>query len=414
MPTTRQLMERRASAWAEMQELLNRADTEGRDLTAEERQTFDRQEGEVRQLDEDIDRHERLNVLHRDGGVESDDVVTRGGGQPTGDQPDLYGEAFTAFVRGGMGDISAEQRSALQAGFVSGQELRAQGVATTTAGGYTVPPEWRNRIVEAMVAYTPIRPYAEVITTDTGANLPWPTSDDTANEGAILAENTQVTEQDLTFGQASIDAYMYTSKMVRVSLQLLQDTGIDLPGFIGRKLGERIGRVHARHFTVGTGTAQPQGVVTGAGVGKTGATGQTTTVTWDDLIDLEHSIDPAYRNDNAIYMFHDLSLAKLRKVKDADGRYLWQPSVQPGVASTINGHRYVVNNYMAQMAANARSVLFGDLRRGYLIRDVRDIQMLRLNERYADFLQAGFLAFARADGKVQDAAAVKVYVNSAT
>jgi HK97 family phage major capsid protein len=260
-----------------------------------------------------------------------------------------------------------------------------------------------------------MRQVAETITTESGVTLPWPTNDDTGNVGAILAENTQVTEQDVTLGQQDIGAFMYTSKLVRVSLQLLNDSVLDFENWLARKLGERIGRIQNTHFTTGTGTAQPEGIQTNAVVGKTGATGQTTSVTGDDLIDLVHSVDPAYRNSGRVqFMLADGTLGSVRKLKDGNGQYLWQPSVQSGVPDRILGYGYTVNQDMPTMAASAKSILFGDFFAGYLIRDVQDVQTLRLAERYADFLQVGFLAFARADGTPQDAAAVRAYRNSAT
>jgi HK97 family phage major capsid protein len=208
---------------------------------------------------------------------------------------------------------------------------------------------------------------------------------------------------------------MYTSKLVRVSLQLLQDSAFDMESWLARKLGERIGRAQNAHFTTGTGTAQPEGVQTNATIGKTGTTGQTTSVTYDDLIDLIHSVDPAYRSSGrARFMLNDATLGAARKLKDSQNRPLWEPSVQVGVPDSLLGYGYTINQDMPVMAADAKSILFGDFFAGYLIRDVRDVQLLRLAERYADYLQVGFLAFSRADGAPQDAAAIRAYRNSAT
>lgn len=330
-----------------------------------------------------------------------------------------YARAFGEFLRHGMGGVEAEHRAILRKGFVDGKELRAQGVATGTAGGYFVPVGFRNKIVDAMKAFGQVRNVAEVITTETGNDLPWPTADDTANVGAILAENTQVTEQDVVLGQATLGAYTYTSKLVRVSLQLLQDSAFDIESWLSRKLGERISRATNAHFTTGTGTAQPDGVVTSATIGKTGATGQTLTVIYNDLVDLIHSIDPAYRNERSRWMSHDLSLATIRKIRDDSGgaglgRPIWEPSAQLGVPDSLLGYPIEPNNDMPVMAANAKSILFGDFFTAYVVREVLGVQMLRLEERYADFLQVGFLAFMRTDGTLQDAGAVKAYRNSAT
>lgn len=415
MPTLQSLLDQRASAWDKAQEFQNRSAAEA-DMSAEDRSAWDAALADVERLSADIEREERHQRL---AGVDYSQVVQatkeeddeRHGGP---DQAAAYADAWRTWMRD-PDSLSGEERSALTTGWVNGKELRAQGVATGAAGGYLVPPAFRAQMTEAQKFFSSMRDVAEVITTETGANLPWPTNDDTANVGAILAENSQVTEQDVTLGQADIGAYTYTSKLVRVSLQLLNDNAFNMESWLARKLGERIGRAQNAHFTTGTGTNQPEGVQTNALIGKTGATGQTTSVTYDDLIDLIHSVDPAYRlGGRAGWMFHDTTLATARKLKDGQGRPLWEPSVQAGVPDALLGYQYTVNQDMPVMAANARSILFGDLYAGYLIRDVQDVQLLRLAERYADYLQVGFLAFARTDGTPQDTAAYKAYRNAAT
>ncbi|MBC3989338.1 phage major capsid protein [Streptomyces sp. AC563] len=416
MPTLQTLLDQRAGAWDKAQEFQNRAATEEK-MSAEDRAAWDAALADVERLSVDIEREERHARLAAvdysqviDATKEADDE--RHGGE---DRASAYADAWRTWMRDGASELSSEERTALRTGWVDGKELRAQGVATGAAGGYLVPPAFRAKMVEAQKFFSSMRDVAEVITTETGATLPWPTNDDTANVGAILAENTQVTEQDVTLGQADIGAYTYTSKLVRVSLQLLNDNAFDMEDWLARKLGERIGRAQNAHFTTGTGTNQPEGVQTNAVVGKTGATGQTTAVTYDDLIDLIHSVDPAYRlGGRAAWMLHDTTLAAARKLKDGQNRPLWEPSVQVGVPDTLLGYKYSVNQDMPTMAANAKAILFGDFYAGYLIRDVQDVQLLRLAERYADYLQVGFLSFARTDGTPQDTAAYKAYRNAAT
>ncbi|MFJ1808540.1 MULTISPECIES: phage major capsid protein [unclassified Streptomyces] len=416
MATLQTLLDQRATAWAKAQEFQNRAATDA-ELPAEDRSAWDAALADVERLSADIERDERHQRL---ANVDYTQVVQatqeadneRHGGE---DRSAAYANAWRTWMRDGATELSAEERTALRSGFVDGRELRAAGVATGAAGGYLVPAPFRAQMVETMKFYGAMRDVAEVITTETGATLPWPTNDDTANVGAILAENTQVTEQDVTIGQADVGAFMYTSKLVRVSLQLLNDSAFDMESWLARKLGERIGRAQNAHFTTGTGTAQPEGVQTNAVIGKTGTTGQTTSVTYDDLIDLIHSVDPAYRSSGrARFMLNDATLAAARKLKDGQSRPLWEPSVQVGVPDGLLGYTYTVNQDMPVMAANARSILFGDFFAGYLIRDVQDVQLLRLAERYADYLQVGFLAFARTDGTPQDTGAYKAYRNSAT
>lgn len=319
---------------------------------------------------------------------------------------------------GGLRYEDASERDAFRGYLRTGNdaELRAQGVATGAAGGYLVPQAFRNYVAETMKAFGSVRAVSEVIRTTDGADMPFPTNDDTTNIGAILGENTQVTEQDLTLGTKTLRAYAYTSKMVRVSLQLLQDSAFDLDPWLARKLAQRIGRAQNPHFTTGTGTAQPEGIQTNATVGKTGIAGQTTTVIYDDLVDLVHSVDPAYRAaaEDCAWMMGDATLAAVRKLKDTTGQPLLEPDIKAGLPNTLLGYRVVVNPDMPAMAANAKSILFGNFRAGYVIRDSADFSLLRLVERYADFLQHGFLGWQRSDGLVQDASAYKAYRNAAT
>ncbi|MFI8297291.1 phage major capsid protein [Streptomyces nigra] len=416
MPTLKDLLDQRATAWNKAQEFQNRAATDA-ELSAEDRSAWDAALADVERLSADIEReerHARLSSVDYSQVIDAtkDADEERHGGP---DKAEAYANAWRSWVREGTTELSSEERTALRSGWVDGKELRAQGVATGAAGGYLVPAPFRAKLIEAQKFYSSMRDVAEVITTETGATLPWPTNDDTANVGAILAENSQVTEQDATLGTNDIGAYMYTSKLVRVSLQLLNDNAFDLESWLAGVLGRRIGRAQNQHFTTGTGTAQPEGVQTNAVIGKTGTTGQTTSVTYDDLIDLIHSVDPAYRNSGrAQFMLNDTTLAAARKLKDGQNRPLWEPSIQVGTPDGLLGYGYTINQDMPVMAANAKSILFGDFYAGYLIRDVQDVQLLRLAERYADYLQVGFLAFARTDGTPQDTAAYKAYRNSAT
>lgn len=412
--TIQSLIDKRANIWAEYQQVLTRADDNG--YSAEDATTLDRIDVDIRKLSEDIERMERGAALDAKLSAVDRSAVPGPPGEG-GSEPDAearYAEAFGAWVRSGQAGVSGELRSVLESGFSASDEMRALGAATGAAGGFTVPQGFRAVLTETMKYYGAMLGVANVFETETGNDLPWPGNDDTGNEGAYLAENTAVTEQDVVFTTKTLKAHTINSKLVRVAIQLIQDTAFDIDTWLPRKLGERIGRRANRAFTTGTGTNEPEGVQTNAVIGKTGATGQTTSITYDDLVDLEHSVDIAYRNERSRFMLHDLSLAKARKLKDSQNRPLWEPSLQVGTPSLLNGRGYVINNDMPQMAASAKSILFGDFYAGYLIRQVQARQAMRLTERYAEFLQVGFLAFERHDGKPDDTGAVRAYSNSAT
>jgi len=414
----RQLREKRATVWQEMQNVSAPADDEGRALNAEEAQRWETFDTELTGLTHQIEIEEKRAARSSEASETHTalDSSTISAEVTVEDVPaeDRYAQAWRAWARGGMGALDSEQRQQMIKRFDSSPELRAQGVGTTTAGGFFVPAQFRDKLIERQVFQGSVRSVAEVITTDSGASLPWPTLDDTANVGAILAENTQVTEQDAVVGQASLDVFMYTSKMVRVSLQLINDSAIDIDDKLGSLLAARIARIQNQHFTTGTGTAQPEGIQTNATSGVTLPTGNTTTITYDGLVDLVHSIDPAYRTANAMFMARDSVLAGLRKLKDTTGQPLWQPSLQAGQPDSVIGYPIVTNPDMPAPAASVKSVLFGDFKQAYVIRDVTQVQALRLEERFADFLQVAFLLFQRSGARPQDSNAYRALTQSAT
>jgi HK97 family phage major capsid protein len=400
------LYTKRAQLWEQMQALQERATNEDRSLNAEEREQWDRMEADISALSGDIERGERAARM---------DTV---GVTPTVDTPDErdemdapeYRQVFEKFLRRGMGRLSAEERELLEGNF---EELdkRAQGTTPDAAGGYTVPDTMLNKITETMKAFGGLASIVGSFSTDSGNPLNWPTSDETAAEGVILGENTAAAEDDIAFGTDALGAYTYSSNIVRVSKQLIQDSGLDIEAFVGRKLGERLGRITAKHIANGTGSGQPQGV-SAAASGVTGAVSATPAITYDNLVDLEHSVDPAYRT-TAQYAFSDATLKLLRKLKDADGRPLWVPSLTSGAPSTLNGYAYTVDNGLPAPAVSGKSVFFGDFKSGYILRRVNGGQLMRFDERYAEFLQVGFLAFLRMDGKLDDLAAIRSFTHGA-
>jgi HK97 family phage major capsid protein len=416
MPTLQDLREQRATIWSQMTEIMDRS---GGSPTGEDAASYDRAETELDSLGAQIERGERHASLSASmSRIDRTGVVGPEGGD-VGDQDARYAESFNRFIRShhGMADLDEDDRRRVQGRFVTGEQFRnAAGVGTGAAGGYMVPPAFRLKVVEALLAYGPMLSLAETFETESGVNIPWATNDDTGNEGAILAENTQITEQDLTLATNSLDAYMYTSKLVRVSYQLMQDRP-DFDSFLARKLGERLARIYNRHATTGTGIAQPDGIVTSATVGVTGSGSLATTggYSYDNLVDLVESVDDAYlQSGEQAWVMHQSVRKALRKLKDTQGRPIWEPSVQVGQPDSLLGYPTRINNHMATVAQNSKSLLFGNVREAYVIRMVRSNELVRLNERYADFLQVGFFLFGRLDGTLQNAAAVRVMQTTPT
>ena len=256
--------------------------------------------------------------------------------------------------------------------------------------------------------------------TETGNPPPWPTINDTTNRGRIIGQNTQVSETDVVFGQVTFNSYIGSSDLVLVPLALIQDSYFDLDGLLAEILGTRLGRLYNWKCTVGggSGSSEPNGIVTAAvaaGNVLQLATGSTTSVSYNNLVDLEHSVDPAYRyNSTTAWMFSDAILKNLKKLVDSNNRPLWQPgltaSFQNGDGITFSGsqprildHPYLLNQDMATPAPNAYTVLFGDMSK-FKVREVAGgATLLRLVERYADYLQQGFIGFRRFDSQLIDA-----------
>lgn len=408
------LIERQNWLWNRMQDIQRAADEDGRDWTTEERTNWDAADADLTAVTGDIERLQRAARLEQPVIPAPDPAEdVRGGGDDGEQRAAAYAAAFGAYMRGGMDQLTGEQRALMGQHLDSSPELRAQATTPGSAGGFLIPPGYRAVMTEALKAYGGLYNLANVITTGTGNPLQWPSNDDTANVGAILAENATIPTQDVTLGTKTLGAYVYTSKLVLVSWQLLQDSAFDLDTWLPGKLGERIGRAVAAHFISGTGTAQPLGVATNATAAVTGAAGFG--ITYNNLIDLEHSIDPAYRaSGRARFLLNDTTLSVIRKIADTQGRPLWVPVPAPGMSSTINGVPYTVDQNMASPGANAKSILFGDFEAAYIIRQVVDMQMIRLAERFADALQVGFFSFSRLDATVDNAAAVKCLQHGAT
>lgn len=315
---------------------------------------------------------------------------------------------YNKWLRGGDKALSAEDWV----------EIRNTMSTTTDAeGGYTVQTDIAKTLVDALKAYGGVREVATVINTEMGNPMSFPTSDGTAETGELIAENTTATAADPTFGTVPVNAYKFSSKVIAVPFELLQDSSVDIETFVNKRSIDRLGRSTNSYLTTGTGTAQPGGMVTRATSGKVGTTGQTTSVIFDDLVDLVHAVDPAYRRGNVGFMMNDASLKIIRKLKDSQNRPVFLPGYDGlggPMADSVLGYGVTINQDMATMAANAKSILFGDFSK-YIVRDVMSAQMFRFTDSaYIKLGQVGFLMWMRSGGNLLDTAAVKYYQNSAT
>jgi len=403
----KELMEKRGRIIDKQEKLLQTASDEGRELNQEEQSSFDKMEAEYGRLTNQIENtrklREKKDALEDRAQIQSpgksvDEVV---------DADKQKTDAFRKYIAFGPEEMTSEERKIVA-------EMRAQST-TDSAGGYTIPEGFSNEIESGLLAYGGMLEVARRFPTATGNDLPWPTEDNTSQKGEILAENDQVNEQDLTFSSVTLNAYMYSSKLIRVSLQLLQDSAFNMESFIAGKMSERIGRILNEHYTTGTGSGQPRGVVTASSEGK--ETSSPTAFTFQEVIDLKHSVDPAYRG-NGRYMFSDNTLAAIKKlsVGSSDARPLWQPSYVVGEPDRVDGSPYTINQDVADSGtASNKFMLYGDFSK-YINRDVLGFQLMVLRERYADYHQVGIIGFSRFDGDLIDAGAgaVKHMIHAAS
>lgn len=315
-------------------------------------------------------------------------------------------EVFEKWLRRGMNlnALTEAEKQVLQ--------TRAQST-TTTAGGYTIPEGFSYEIDKQLQTISQLLNYARVYRTTTGNNIPWPTNNDTSNTGELLNENgdSSTSSADLVFGVVTLNAYKFSSKMIKASSELLQDSGLNLPQFIGMQLGERVGKIANSYWTTGTGSSQPLGYTdSSAGFIEGKAAASASAFTAGELIDLMHSVDAAYRaSASCAWAMHDLILAEIKKLSFGSSVYfpLWVPSLAANAPDTILGKPYFVNNAMASTLATENNIIyFGDWSR-FVIRIVNDFSLRTLNERYAELDQVAYVGFMRADSKVLNRNAVK-------
>lgn len=372
--------------------------------TDEQRTQWNAAKSELDALDERIAREEELR-RHDQSFVDEQEPEER----QRQDNPEKQAEvrraaAFDRLLRHGFSELTPEERQAVK-------EIRAQGTTPDEKGGYTVPTQMRNTIIDSMKAYGGIASVAQVLTTSTGQDITWSTSDGTTEEGELLAENAAATEGDVTFGTAILGAKKLSSKIIRVSNELLQDSGVDIEAYLAARIAQRIGRGEAKYLVQGTGAGtpqQPKGLVTS--VTGTTPTGNATSFQWQEMNTLKHSLDPAYRGGpNFRWAFNDTTLQFIEEMVDDQKRPLWLPDIVGGTPATVMGIPYVIDQAIDSIAASKKFIFLGDFNR-FIVRRVTYMTLKRLVERYAEYDQTAFLAFHRFDCVLEDTAAIKALV----
>ena len=411
MPTLTELQDKRGRLVTEARSALEdiKANTEeSRAKELDER--HDKIMADLDRLDATITREQRVADLEKRAEEERARQRPipgdgRAKGQDEGAAPE-YREVFRKLVSGMRPDeMSSEEQRVLRAG---ASEERVQSTSNS-AGGYTVPVTLANFIVKSMAMWGPM--YDEnictTITTSGGEQINIPTIDDTATAAAKTAEGTALTDDggvDVTVGQKVLNAYKYDTEFVKWSIELSQDSAFNWEQLLGELLGERLGRRSNTELTVGDGSGDPNGIVTASSAGKTAAAA--TAILADELFDLQHSVDPAYRmSPKCRWMFNDSTLKAVRKMKDGNGNYLWNMgTIAQGIPPTLLDKPYSINQAMASIATTTKPIVFGDFGK-YFVRKVGSPIIGVMRERFWPDL--GIAGLVRLDGELGDTAAVK-------
>ncbi|MFT8795169.1 MAG: phage major capsid protein [Acetobacter orientalis] len=376
-----------------------RALANGESMTAEQATQFDAMMAEADQLKGQIDRIEKAENAQKAlaQGIAARAEETSSSLDEQESNENQHERVFTAWLRGGIDALAGEDRTfalqrvqAYQANF---RNDGGMGTTTGPAGGYLVPPAFADQLLVALKDYFTALNLFDQITGGTGADLPWPTNDDTSRRAKIIGENQQVGQGNMTFGQVSLKAFLYATDAILVPWTLMQDSFMDMDGFIRAAIATAFGRTLADDLTNGTGVGMPQGVLTAAAAGPT-AKGDA--LVYDDFVELIHSVNRAYRA-GSVFMMNDNTTKALHLLKDNEGRPLWVPNLVAGMPDTFAGYPVEVNESMPDIAKGTTPILFGNLK-NYKFRMVNQVSVVRLNERYADYLQTGFFGYARFGG----------------
>lgn len=361
---------------------------DGRSLTLDEVNAYEALEGELRGVT-------ATNAIRARNGAYNTVTVPAGVPTPGGPRPaaDGAGQLRNYLLTGKVPEVS-----------------NAQSEGVPSQGGFLVPDTFRAKLVEKLKAFGGLASVAERYSTGTGAPVEWPTIDDTTNLGEIVFENGSFSSgADLVFGSNALGAYSYATGgaggPLKIPRELIQDSAFDIEGLVARLFATRIYRIQAQHWLTGTGVAQPLGLLTGRTPVQNAAN---TGISYEDLVSAVHSVDPAYRS-NCRFMMNDLTLAAVEKIKDGSGSYVFRgrdANMALGLnESTLLGYPLTIDQGFSTVVASSPTTVwgaFGNFNQGYVIRDVKDVEVLVNPYSSMANRQIEISAWARADGTQQD------------
>ena len=393
MHTTNELRNQRARIWEQAKAFLDSHRDKNGILSAEDTETYERMEQDIVNLGKEIDRQDRLDAFERELKAPTSEPLTS---KPDGAKMEMKtGRASDEYKKNFW--------NALRSKYPLPSVTNALQVGTDSEGGYLVPDEFERTLIEALEEENIFRRIATVIHSNSGdRKIPVVASKGTAG---WIDEEGLYPESDDSFGQLSLGAYKLGT-MIKISEELLNDSAFDMEGYITREFARRIGTKEEEAFFKGDGTGKPLGLLADSGGADIGVTTTGASITADDVIDLYYSLRVPYRK-KAKWIMNDSTVSALRKLKDQNGQYLWQPSLVAGTPNTILGCEVISSPFMPSIAAGEKAIAFGDYSY-YWIADRQGRTFKRLNELFATTGQVGFLGAQRVDGKLILPEAIKV------
>ncbi|WP_346914227.1 phage major capsid protein [Clostridium sp.] len=388
-----ELREKRAKLWDSTKAFLDSKRNDNGLLSAEDTATYEKMEADVVNLGKEIDRLERQSTIDLELSKATSNAIKNNPNaniheEKTGRASNEYVKAFWNAMRNKNG---FEINNALQVG-------------TDSEGGFLAPDEFEKILIESLEEQNIFRQLANIITTSSGdKKIPVVAGKGTAS---WVDEEGIITESDDSFGQVSIGAYKLAT-MIKVSEELLNDSVFNLESYIAKEFARRIGAKEEEAFFIGDGTGKPTGIFNATGGAQLGVTAASATaITLDEIMDLFYSLKSPYRK-NSVFVMNDATVKAIRKLKDGNGQYIWQPSITAGTPDTILNRPVKTSAYVPTIASSAKSIAFGDFSY-YWVADRQGRAFKRLNELYAATGQVGFMATQRVDGKLILPEAIKV------
>ncbi|WP_395013585.1 phage major capsid protein [Robinsoniella peoriensis] len=387
-----ELREKRAKAWEAAKAFLDTKRGNDGLLSGEDTATYEKMEKDVVDLGKEVERLERQAAIDLElSKPTSTPITNKPNGNPSGEEK--RGRAADEYRREFWNSMRKKNYFDIN---------NALQIGTDSEGGYLVPDEFESTLVEALEEENVFRSLATVIQTSSGdRKIPVVA---TKGEASWIDEEGAIPESDDIFGQVSIGAYKVAT-MIKVSDELLNDSVFNLEAYISKEFGRRIGAKEEEAFFVGDGTGKPTGIFHTTGGAADGVTTTGAAITFDDVMDLYYAVKSAYRK-KAVWVLNDTTVKAIRKLKDGNGNYIWQPSLQAGQPDMILNRPYQTSSYVPELAAGKKVMAFGDFSY-YWIADRQGRSFKRLNELFAATGQVGFLASQRVDGKLILSEAIK-------